>query len=191
MIICLVRHGESEANEKNILSGYYEDYPLTPKGVRQSEEAGLMLRDIKFNIVYTSKLIRAISTAYLIENNIGYKFPNWIKTENLNERNYGILGGHKMDFLKSIFGEEKLRSWIFSLNSVPPKGESNFQTFKRVKHFYEKELKNKKNENIIVVSHFTITLFLIALIEGLDLNEALEKLYIKNATPIIYEIEEK
>lgn len=188
MIICLVRHGQSEANEKNILSGYHEDYPLTPIGVRQAEKAGVMLRDIKFDVVYTSKLIRAISTAYLIENNIGYKFPSWIKNENLNERNYGILGGHRMDYLRSIFGEEKFNSWIYSLNSTPPKGESNFQVYKRVKTFFENEIKNRKNENIIIVSHFTITIFLITIIEGLDLQEALNTIYIRNAKPIIYNL---
>ncbi len=186
MIICLVRHGQSQANEKNILSGYYEDYPLTPLGVRQAEKVGKNLRNIKFDVVYTSKLTRAISTAYLIENNIGYKFPAWIKSENLNERNFGILGGHRMDYLRKTFGDEKINIWINSLNSIPPKGESNFQVYKRVKTFFDNEIKNIKNKNTIIVSHFTIILFLITIIEGLDLQDALNTLYIRNCDPMLF-----
>lgn len=190
MILCLLRHGESIANKKNILSGGVIDVELSEKGVKQSENAGKILRDIKFDIVYTSKMKRAISTAYLVENNIGYNFPSWIKDHKLNERSYGIIEGYNYDYLNNIFGKEKMYMYLFSLNSSPPKGESNFHVYSRVKEFYDENIKNniKKDINILIVSHFTVTISLMAIIENIDLNKAYKSLYIENAKPIIYEI---
>lgn len=61
MELYLVRHGESQANANNQLVGWY-NVPLTEKGVADARAAGEKLRDIEFEKVYASDLMRACQT---------------------------------------------------------------------------------------------------------------------------------
>lgn len=62
--LILIRHGESLWNEKNLFTGCV-DVPLTKKGIDEAIEAGLRIRNIPVDMIYTSTLIRAQMTAML------------------------------------------------------------------------------------------------------------------------------
>jgi broad specificity phosphatase PhoE len=62
--IFLVRHGETTANKAGILQGHC-DYPLTDQGVQEAGKLGKALRDIRFDVVISSDLTRAIKTTEL------------------------------------------------------------------------------------------------------------------------------
>ena len=55
--IYLIRHGETEWNEKKLIQGH-SDIPLNEKGKLQSEQLGEKLKDIHFEAVFSSDLIR-------------------------------------------------------------------------------------------------------------------------------------
>ena len=62
MKLYLIRHGESETN----LAGHYTGWSqvnLTPKGVRDAEGIRPTLEGIKFDKIFSSDLIRAMTTA--------------------------------------------------------------------------------------------------------------------------------
>ena len=65
--LSLVRHGQSEWNEKNLFTGW-ENPGLTDKGVIEAENAGKKLNELKisYDHFYTSVLDRAINTAEII-----------------------------------------------------------------------------------------------------------------------------
>ena len=68
--LILVRHGESQWNLENRFTGWI-DVPLSKKGIEESISAGKKLRDIEFDTMYVSHMLRAIQTLHyiLIESN--------------------------------------------------------------------------------------------------------------------------
>lgn len=64
-MIYIIRHGKTELNKANVLQGR-SNYPLNEEGIKQAKEAAEKLRDIHFEHVYSSPLIRAVQTAKII-----------------------------------------------------------------------------------------------------------------------------
>ena len=65
--LVLVRHGQSEWNEKNLFTGW-KDPDLTDKGEKEALIAGRALKasGYKFDIMFTSVLLRAKRTGSII-----------------------------------------------------------------------------------------------------------------------------
>ena len=64
-MIYIIRHGKTELNRLNVLQGR-SDHPLNEEGIRQAEAAAEKLREVSFDHVFSSPLIRAVQTAGLI-----------------------------------------------------------------------------------------------------------------------------
>ena len=62
MKVYIIRHGESVNNLKGWWTGW-SDVQLTEKGVLDARKAGQLLKDVDFDKIYSSDLIRAIKTA--------------------------------------------------------------------------------------------------------------------------------
>ena len=65
--IYIVRHGETDNNKKRVLQGR-SDLPLNEVGIKQAEKVKEYFaeKDVQFDKVYSSPLIRAIKTAQII-----------------------------------------------------------------------------------------------------------------------------
>ncbi|GAQ92796.1 phosphoglycerate mutase [Klebsormidium nitens] len=63
-ILVLMRHGQSMWNELKLFTGDV-DIPLTEKGVMEALSGGRTIKDVDFDIVFTSRLLRAKQTAML------------------------------------------------------------------------------------------------------------------------------
>jgi broad specificity phosphatase PhoE len=63
--IYLTRHGETEWNEKKLIQGH-TDIPLNTKGKKQAKLLGKQLKDIDFDVVFSSDLLRAKNSAEII-----------------------------------------------------------------------------------------------------------------------------
>ena len=96
--LILVRHGQSEWNEKNLFTGW-ENPGLTKKGTDEAKHAGLLINDldIEFDHLFTSVLDRAKHTGAIILENINQKDLDSIENKALNERFYGDLQGLNKD----------------------------------------------------------------------------------------------
>ena len=64
-MIYIIRHGKTELNKANVLQGR-SNYPLNEEGIKQAEEAADNLREIRFDHVFSSPLIRAVRTAEIV-----------------------------------------------------------------------------------------------------------------------------
>ena len=64
--IVLVRHGESEWNKKGLWTGW-RDISLSKNGVLEAVRVAHLIRDIKFDYLFSSDLIRAIDTLEIIK----------------------------------------------------------------------------------------------------------------------------
>ena len=61
----IIRHGETEWNIKKIIQGH-KDSPLTKNGINQAKNIAKLFKNIKFNAIYSSDLLRAKRTAEII-----------------------------------------------------------------------------------------------------------------------------
>lgn len=96
-----VRHGESEANEKNIFAGGLNDSPLTEKGRIQAVQAAKSLpKDIRY--VISSPLSRAKETAEIIAEEIGFNQDQIKIDERLREYSVGAAEGTPMHVVSSL-----------------------------------------------------------------------------------------
>ena len=86
--IYLVRHGQSEAN--HTVSLYGLDKKLTEKGKEQAKIVAQKLKGIKFDVVFTSELVRAQETAAIIAKEHELEV---LTKKALRERHTGMLEG--------------------------------------------------------------------------------------------------
>lgn len=119
--LILLRHGESDWNEKNLFTGWV-DVDLTEKGRAEAVRAGELMKELdrQPDVLYTSVLRRAINTANLA---LDKADRHWIPVHRdwrLNERHYGALQGLNKAETKAKYGEEQFMAWRRSYDTPPP-----------------------------------------------------------------------
>ncbi|HPQ50469.1 MAG TPA: 2,3-bisphosphoglycerate-dependent phosphoglycerate mutase, partial [Alphaproteobacteria bacterium] len=139
--LVLMRHGQSQWNLENRFTGF-KDVELSDQGVEEAKLSGqnLAKAGILFDLVYTSTLKRAYTTAELalIESGQGALVASMIKHDDLRERDYGDLTGLNKDETKQKYGDEQVHIWRRSYDVQPPGGESLQDVVeKRVRPYYE------------------------------------------------------
>ncbi|KAK3603014.1 hypothetical protein CHS0354_037761 [Potamilus streckersoni] len=119
--IVLVRHGESEWNQKNLFCGWF-DADLSNTGIEEGRNAGKMLKEkgFTFDIAFTSVLKRAIKTLYLIQDELELHWIPVIRHWRLNERHYGALQGLNKSETAAKYGEPQVKIWRRSYDIPPP-----------------------------------------------------------------------
>ncbi|WP_167106709.1 phosphoglyceromutase [Mycobacterium sp. DL592] len=119
--LILLRHGESEWNALNLFTGWV-DVDLTDKGRAEAVRGGKLLAEqgVLPDILYTSLLRRAITTAHLA---LDAADRLWIPVQRdwrLNERHYGALQGLDKAETKEKYGDEQFMLWRRSYDTPPP-----------------------------------------------------------------------
>src|SRR6056300_1405451 len=186
--LVLVRHGQSEWNKKNLLTGW-KDPELTDLGIEEAIKAGKLLKtkEMKFDIMFTSDLFRAQETGRLILENMNQLDIPVIKNQSLNERNYGDLAGLNKDDAREKWGEERVNIWRRSFDIPPPGGESLKDTAERVLPYFHSEILPKilEGQNILVAAHGNSLRSLVMQLDNLSKEEVIA-LEIPTGAPIIY-----
>lgn len=99
--LCLIRHGESEANRRDAFLGHY-DLPLTEQGIAQAELAADFLASSGADAIYSSDLSRAHETAKRSAARLGLS----VKTDpNLREVDAGEWDNKTFDELREQYAE--------------------------------------------------------------------------------------
>jgi 2,3-bisphosphoglycerate-dependent phosphoglycerate mutase len=119
--LLLLRHGLSDWNAKNLFTGWV-DVPLSATGEAEARRGGELLAEAGLlpDVVHTSLLRRAISTANLA---LDACDRHWIPVKRhwrLNERHYGALQGKDKKQTLAEFGEEQFMLWRRSYDVPPP-----------------------------------------------------------------------
>jgi 2,3-bisphosphoglycerate-dependent phosphoglycerate mutase len=119
--LILLRHGQSEWNEKDLFTGWI-DVDLTPRGEDEAKGAGRALRaaGVMPTIVHTSLLTRAIRTANLCLEQLGALWIPVRRSWRLNERHYGDLQARNKAETREKYGEEQFVAWRRSYATPPP-----------------------------------------------------------------------
>ena len=192
-LLVLVRHGQSEWNEKNLFTGW-RDPALTEQGKAEGREAGDALKKAgyHFDVAYTSALQRAQETNRLILEELGQQDLPVIKDQALNERDYGDLSGLNKDDAREKWGEEQVHIWRRSYDTPPPGGESLKDTGARVMPYFNKEILPRvlKGEKVLITAHGNSLRSLVMALDKLSEEEIL-KVNIATGAPIVYKLDDK
>ena len=190
--LVLVRHGQSEWNEKNLFTGW-KDPKLTPRGVDEAIKAGKELKEAgySFDKMFTSDLFRAQDTGRIILEQMNLASIEVIKDVSLNERNYGDLAGLNKDEARKKWGEDQVHIWRRSFDVPPPGGESLKDTAERVLPYYKENIIPELIEglNILVAAHGNSLRALVMELEEISSEEIVE-LEISTGVPLVYKFEE-
>lgn len=170
-MIYIVRHGQTDWNIEGRYAGR-TDIPLNDEGKKQANIIKEQLKNIKFDMVFSSPLIRAYETAKIISD------KNIIKEERLIERCNGDLEG-------------KLKTEIdYEVDFNDPNETYNIESIidfrKRIKEFFD-EITKYKNKNILIVTHAGVGIYVRCYFEGEPLDKDYNKYKIKNCEIIKYD----
>ncbi len=212
--LVLLRHGESEWNAKNLFTGWV-DVPLSAKGETEAIRGGELLVEagVAPDVVHTSLLRRAISTANLALNAAD---RHWIPVKRdwrLNERHYGALQGKDKKQIRDEFGEEQFMTWRRSYDVPPPEIElgSEFsqdgdvryagepiprtealkQVLDRALPYWEAEIVPdlKAGKVVLVAAHGNSLRAMIKHLDGVD-DDTISGLNVPTGIPLLYELDE-
>lgn len=152
--LILVRHGLSIYNDQNRFTGW-KDVELNEQGINEAKQAVALLKEIKFDIAFTSKLKRANDTLDIILKGINQDNITTVKNIALNERDYGDLVGRNKAEAAKEFGDEQIQIWRRSYDISPPGGESLKDTADRVIPYLNKQILPHVfgGKNVIVSAH--------------------------------------
>ncbi|MEY2435610.1 MAG: alpha-ribazole phosphatase [Acidimicrobiaceae bacterium] len=144
-MLILVRHGETEANARGLLSGRV-DSALSEKGRRQAARvaAALDRRDPETRVI-SSPLARTVATAEIIAGDVG-KIEideRWI------ELDYGELDGTAL----TAVPEETWARWRADPDFIPAGGESLRACGARVAEACTELLVDAAERDVVVVTH--------------------------------------
>jgi len=140
----LVRHGKCDWNDTHVIGD--ADRPLTENGLVDAKKAADSLRDVIFDIAYTSHLQRARITAEVI---MAYHLSKrLIVVPEFKERCDGIYQGQLRVELGDYFTETE-----FSYEKKFPEGESLRDVEGRTVPKLREILRENQGFDIVIVSH--------------------------------------
>lgn len=150
MKLYFVRHGESEANTKYIISNRESPFGLTELGRTQANVLAGNLKGIPFASMFSSPIRRARETADILSHVVGKPYQ---VTEALREYDCGILE-EKSDDISWMLHRKYSNDWTLhgDLLSKPEGGESFVDIQNRFLPFID-SLKQGNEKHVLLVGH--------------------------------------
>lgn len=142
MHLYVVRHGSTYNNINGLINGR-NDIGMSEKGIEEIKVTALLLKDVSFDIVYSSPLLRAKQTANIIVNGrlpINYD-------ERITERDAGVFTNKEVTSLN-------LNNWYdIKTNFVAGGAETFSDVVRRVNLFLEEIKQKYPSETILIITH--------------------------------------
>lgn len=147
MKVYFMRHGESEYNVvQRINFDPKKKVELTLKGKDQVEKSAAKLKDIRFDAIYTSQLIRAQESAAIMAKGRRVK----IKIDKrLNEFRFGFEGENVKEYYE-------MRDKAENIIDFKIKGFESFLDVKKRVYDFLTDLRKEKHGRILIVAHEAI-----------------------------------
>lgn len=102
--VYFVRHGQTYLNLYNRMQGW-SDAPLTAKGIGDGKQAGLRLKNVHFDYIFSSDLKRAVDTAkLLLASHPQTKFTEPVQDPDFREIFFGVFEGLNGDAVTNTVG---------------------------------------------------------------------------------------
>ena len=186
--LVLVRHGQSLWNLENRFTGWV-DVPLTVEGEAEARRAGERLTGMRFDVAYTSTLVRAQETLRLLCETADLDLPV-IRDQALNERHYGDLQGLNKAETAERYGDEQVHIWRRSFATPPPNGEALKHTAERTLPFFERAILGdiKLGKNVLVVAHGNSNRSIVMDLEQISEDEIMG-VELATGIPLVYDLD--
>ena len=213
--LILLRHGQSEWNEKNLFTGWV-DVRLTEKGRGEAANAGVLLAEAGLlpDVLHTSVLSRAIQTANLALEAADRMWIPVRRSWRLNERHYGALQGLDKAETLQKYGEAQFMEWRRSFDTPPPALDDSSEwsqandpryadidgerpqteclkdVIARLLPYWQGEVLPDLNagKTVLVTAHGNSLRALVKHLDGIS-DEEIAALNIPTGMPLVYEIE--
>ncbi len=149
-VIYLTRHGQTLWNIEKRLQGRGNS-PLTEEGIERAKELRDRIKDIHIDIIYSSPIERALTTANIIK---GDKSIEVITDDGLMEMCFGDYEGKITD---EVMKENP--NWDISLimkgntELTAPNGENLAEVRDRVARSMNKIIEENRGKTILIVAH--------------------------------------
>lgn len=215
--LILLRCGQSTFNVNQTFTGWM-DPPLTEQGIEQCKHAASLFVAEGFepDVVYTSRLKRAIVSAWTVLETMDSLFIPVFKTYRLNQRMYGALQGLSKRETAKEFGPEAVQAWRNSLKARPPPlaredpnhpshdrryadlsedliptSESILDCMERVRPLWEYKIRKdiERGKTVLVVAHRDTLRGLAKVIDGISDNDVTD-ITIPSGMPIVYKFDQ-
>jgi len=214
--LILLRHGESQWNERNLFTGWV-DVPLSTKGEHEARRAGELLAEQNLlpDILHTSLLKRAINTAELALNACERHWIPVRRTWRLNERHYGALQGKNKAETLAQYGADQFQLWRRSFDVPPPpiddsseysqagdpryvglgellpKTECLLDVINRMIPYWHENIAPdlKSKQKVLVTAHGNSLRALVKHLDGIS-DAEIASLNIPTGIPLLYELDE-
>jgi broad specificity phosphatase PhoE len=147
----ILRHGQTihQIEKPGITYFWPEDKPpasLTDLGKKQIKNVAEKLKGKKFDLIFSSDVLRTRQTAEIVAKELGLK----VKTDpRLRDINWGIYQGKPMKEAWAYYEHQMEKRF----EKAPPGGESWLELQKRMVNFLEEIEKIYRDKNILIVSH--------------------------------------
>ncbi len=186
MKIYLTRHGETEWNLEGRLQGSL-DAKLTHKGIEEATMLGKRLKDVEFDMIFSSPLSRALDTATIIK---GDKDIEIIANDNLKEMSFGDWEGMLHKEIKESHDERYNNFWMNPHLYEPLNGESYDEFTDRIHQVINEILEHKDKKNVLVVAHAGVVKAFYKILKNLSINEFWKEPFVHNTCLTIIDIDE-
>jgi 2,3-bisphosphoglycerate-dependent phosphoglycerate mutase len=214
--LIILRHGNSTWNQENLFTGWV-DVELSDQGRAEAKRAGdlLVASGLKPELVFTSRLKRAIHTAEIA---LAAADRSWIDVQRdwrLNERHYGALQGKDKAQTLAQYGPEMFQTWRRSFDVPPPPIEDTDQysqanderyaelgdqvpkteclkdVLERMLPFWLSDIQPalKSRKTVLVTAHGNSLRALVKHLDGIS-DEDIAELNIPTGIPLVYELDE-
>ena len=151
-------HGTTTDNETNKSTGWNPG-ELSYLGIKQSRELKEIIKDKKFDTVFSSDLKRAVDSARITFG------ENFIQDKRLRECNYGDLN----------WSDEDKVDYNSHIDARFPNGECNKDVEKRIRSFLSDILTKYDGKHIAIVGHKSPQLALEVVLNGKTWEQAIKE----------------
>lgn len=186
MKLYIIRHGETDWNNEKKLQGR-SDIPLNDYGRELADITSEALKDITFDVIYSSPLKRALETAEILKRN---RNAELITDDRLKEMCFGTYEGQVTDSLPEGF-----RNFFEAPDKyVPPEGGETYDmVLKRAKDFIDTIIMPEAGTDkiILVVAHGALNRGLMLNLNNQGIKDWWSGIFQRNCCVNIYEITEK
>lgn len=148
--IHLIRHGETDFNQRGIIQGSGVNSILNETGRWQAESFFKAYKGLPYSRVYTSELIRAIQS---VEGFIDMGVPH-TKHAGLNEINWGIMEGKVSSPERHLIYQDMIEKWKAGILDVAVEnGETPLELFEKQTKAFDYIMQQDNEELILICMH--------------------------------------
>lgn len=155
MLLYIIRHGITEWNALRKVQGS-ADIPLAEEGIRLARRTGEALRDVPFDLCFTSPLSRARKTAELVLGSRAVSVPI-IEDKRIQEIDFGVLEGTRFKDENGLIVNEQMGIFFNAPERFerPVRGENIQDILARTRSFWQEKTSDQtlQDKTILIASH--------------------------------------